>query len=277
MNNIKYSVLMSIYYKENPNYFRKSIISMLEQTIKPDEIVIVKDGQLTPELEVAIQKFKDEPIIKIISLPQNKGLGEALNIGMQYCNNEIIARMDTDDISRKDRCEKQLTMFLENDALSIVSSSVAEFDEDPNIINAIKKLPINHKDIVKYAKKRNPFNHPAVMYKKSEVEKVGGYKRFNLFEDYYLWARMIQNGAVCANIEEPLLCMRANQSLFKRRGGWIYFKNIFQFKYHLKKIGFYTGKDFLVSALTHGLVALLPNKIRILIYKKFLRSTCKNI
>lgn len=272
MQEKKYSVLMSIYYKEDPNYFRESVISMLEQTVKPDEIIIVKDGPLTPELDSVIKEFNDESIIKIISLPQNKGLGEALNIGMKHCNNDIIARMDTDDISRKDRCEKQLAMFLKNKSLSIVSSSVAEFDETPDKINAVKRLPVCHQAIVKYAKVRNPFNHPAVMYKKSEVEKAGGYKHFNLFEDYYLWARMIQNGAICANIEEPLLFMRANANMFKRRGGCKYFKAIISFKWHLKKIGFFSIKDFIISSFSQGIVSLLPNKLRIFIYQSFLRN-----
>ena len=272
MNNTKYSVLMSIYYKENPKYFKKSIISMLEQTVKADEIIIVKDGQLTSDLENVIEEFKHESIIKIISLPENKGLGEALNIGIQHCNNEIIARMDTDDISRKNRCEKQLAMFSENNKLSIVSSSVEEFSEDPNIINSIKKMPVNHEDIVKYAKMRNPFNHPSVMFKKSEVDKAGGYRHFNLFEDYYLWARMIQNGAVCANIEEPLLYMRANVNMFKRRGGFQYFKNMIAFRWHLKKIGFCSMSDFFISLLLQGTVSLLPNRLRMFIYHYCLRT-----
>jgi glycosyltransferase involved in cell wall biosynthesis len=270
--NAKYSVLMSIYYKENPNYFRKSVISMLEQTVKPDEIIIVKDGQLTIDLDIVIDEFKHESTIKIISLPENRGLGEALNIGMEHCNNEIIARMDTDDISIKDRCEKQLAMFLKNNTLSIVSSSVCEFSEDPNIINSIKRLPLNHEDIVKYAKMRNPFNHPAVMFKKSEVEKVGGYRCFNLFEDYYLWARMIQNGSVCANIEEPLVYMRANENMFKRRGGVKYFKFMIAFRWHLKKIGFCSIIDFFISLFLHGAVSLIPNKTRMLIYRLYLRN-----
>lgn len=271
MNQLKYSVLMSVYRRENPNFFRESLKSMLEQTIKPDEIIIVKDGPLTPELDSVFEEFKDETI-RIVSLTENRGLGEALNIGLKHCNNELIARMDTDDISKKDRCEKQLSMFLKNKSLSIVSSAVAEFDESPERIDAIKKLPTIHEEIIKYAKTRNPFNHPAVMFKKSEVEKVGGYKHFYLFEDYYLWVRMIQNGAVCANIDEPLVYMRANANMYKRRGGFRYFIAMMSFKLHLKKIGFYSSKDFAVSAISHGVVSLMPNRLRMLVYRFLLRS-----
>jgi cellulose synthase/poly-beta-1,6-N-acetylglucosamine synthase-like glycosyltransferase len=271
MINNKYSVLMSIYYKENPDFFRESINSMLNQTLKPDEIVIVKDGTLTRELENVIKEFDKESIIKIVHLKKTKGLGEALNIGMEHCSNEFIARMDTDDISRNDRCEKQLSLFMEKRSLSIVSSSIAEFEEAVEEIKTIKNMVANHKDIVNYAKRRNPFNHPAVMYKKSAVEKAGGYKHFQFFEDYYLWVRMIMSGAVCANINEPLLYMRANSDLYNRRGGFTYFKCAFRFKRHIKEIGFISNKDFLISTVAQGIVAIVPNKVRMIIYKKLLR------
>jgi glycosyltransferase involved in cell wall biosynthesis len=272
MENGKYSVLMSVYHKEQPAFFRSSLNSMINQTIKPDEIILVKDGVLTQELEDVIEEFKNERAIKVIPLNENKGLGEALNIGMKYCSNEIIARMDTDDISKIDRCEKQLKMFSDNGMLSIVSSSIAEFENNINDVKTIKRLPTNHQDIVKYAKRRNPFNHPSVMFKRSAVEKAGGYKHFKFFEDYYLWVRIIMNGDLCANINEPLLYMRANSNMFSRRGGISYLMCIIRFKWHLKKINFFSFKDFLISASTQGIVAILPNKVRMLLYKRFLRT-----
>lgn len=272
MENTKYSVLMSVYHKEKPEYLRQSIISMLEQSVMPDEIVMVKDGPLTKELESVLDEFSDVEILRLIPLKKNVGLGKALNIGLGKCKNELIARMDTDDISKKDRCKKQLEEFRKNKSLSILSASVAEFDKDINTINNIKKLPSNHKDIVQYAKKRNPFNHPVVMYKKQAVQDVGGYKHFHLFEDYYLWARMILNGAICANIDEPLLYMRANEDMFKRRGGFSYFKSVLKFKWHMFKLGFLSFGDFVSAVAIRGIVSLVPNKIRIKIYKKFLRG-----
>lgn len=273
--NYKYSVLMSVYYKENPDYFRASIKSMLNQTIKPYEIIIVKDGKLTRELDEVLSEFKENKLIKVIALEENKGLGEALNIGLQYCSSEIIARMDTDDISREDRCEKQLKLFNENKHLSIISSSVAEFDDDPSKVNSIKKLPTKHDDILKYAKKRNPFNHPAVMFKKSAVQSAGGYQDFPFFEDYYLWIRMIKQGCICENIDDTLVFMRANSNLYRRRGGLLYFKYILKFNITLKKEGFYTLFDLVLATITRGTVALLPNGIRKFIYKSFLRKKHK--
>jgi glycosyltransferase involved in cell wall biosynthesis len=273
MNNVKYSVLMSVYYKEKPAYLRESIKSMLNQTIRPFEIVIVKDGELTKELDNVLSEFQDDEIIKIITLKENRGLGEALNVGLNNCSSELIARMDTDDISRKDRCEQQLMLFNQNKSLSIISSSVAEFDEDINKIKSFKHLPTIHEEIISFSKKRNPFNHPAVMFKKSEVEKAGGYIDFPFFEDYYLWVRMITQGANCANVKEPLVYMRANSGLYKRRGGVSYFKCIINFSLELKKIGFYSFTDFIISTLTKGSVALMPNLARRMVYKIFLRET----
>lgn len=272
MKDVKYSVLMSIYYKEKPDYLRQSIISMLEQSVVPDEIIMIKDGPLTDELESVLDEFADVEILRLIPLEKNVGLGKALNIGLNECSNELIARMDTDDISKKDRCEKQLEAFRKNKSLSLLSSTVAEFDEDISTINNIKALPSSHEEIVKYSKKRNPFNHPVVMYRKQAVQAVGGYKHFHLFEDYYLWARMILNGAICENIDEPLLYMRANEDMFKRRGGFSYFKAVVKFKWRMFRIGFLSLGELISSVLVRGVVSLIPNKARIMIYKKFLRE-----
>lgn len=272
MNNSRYSVLMSVYYKENPEYLRESIISMLQQTVMPDEIILVKDGPLTKELENVIDEFKYNDILKIIELDENVGLGKALNIGLKACKNELVARMDTDDVSREDRCEKQLERFKNNKSLSILSSTVAEFDTDINNINNMKRLPTKHEEIIKYSKKRNPFNHPSVMYRKEAVQKAGGYQHFHLFEDYYMWVRMILSGAVCENIDEPLLFMRANEDMFRRRGGASYFKSVFKFKFHILRLGFLTFPEFIISIIIRGFVSLVPNKMRIMMYKRFLRK-----
>ena len=176
MEELKYSVLMSVYYKENPDYFRVSIKSMLEQTVSPDEIIIVKDGKLTEGLDAVLEEFRDSENIKVIALSENKGLGEALSIGIENCRNELIARMDTDDISVNNRCEKQLESFRSNKKLSVVGTSVSEFIDDPSIRVAFKGVKTRDEDIKQQMKFRNPFNHPSVMFKKSDVLKAGGYR-----------------------------------------------------------------------------------------------------
>lgn len=124
MNNInfKYSVLMSVYYKEKPEYLDYSIKSMLKQTIFPSEFVIVKDGELTEELNNIIEKYKQEypNLFNIISLEQNVGLGLALKTGILNCKYEFIARMDSDDYSIPTRIEEELKIFEENSDIGLV-------------------------------------------------------------------------------------------------------------------------------------------------------------
>jgi glycosyltransferase involved in cell wall biosynthesis len=272
MDDFKYSVLMSVYRKEKPEYLKESIISMLNQTIKPDEIVLVKDGPLTSELDSVLEKFISNPLIKVVSLDNNVGLGKALFIGLQECKNELIARMDTDDISINNRCEKQLELFYKNDSLSVVGTAVAEFIGDSNNVIAYKDVKTTHKDIIYSMKFRNPMNHPSVMFKKSAVLKAGSYKHWHLNEDYYLWLRMVQFGFIFQNINEPLVKMRITNETYLRRGGWKYFvtqKKLFD--YMLKSNLINVFEYFYNTIIRFGMRVLLPNRMRKLLYLKLLR------
>lgn len=273
MNEIKYSVLMSVYHKEQPEYLRDSINSMLDQTVKPDEIVLVKDGPLTEALEKVIYEYKDNPILNIVELKENVGLGKALNIGLTKCRNEIVARMDTDDIADKNRCEKQLLRLSQNKEVSVIGSIVGEFIGDPNNIIAYKDVLEDHEDIKKRMKYRNPLNHPSVMYRKKDVIAVGNYKHWFLNEDYYLWIRMLQKGFKFANIKEPLVLMRITDETYLRRGGWKYFitqKKLFDYMLKNKTINIfqYTYNN----AIRFATRILVPNKVRKMMYLKMLRK-----
>lgn len=273
MNEEKYSVLMSVYHKETPEYLRQSINSMLKQTIKPDEIVLVKDGPLTVALEEVIEEYKDNPILNIISLEENVGLGKALNFALSKCRNDIVARMDTDDISKVDRCEKQLLKLNQNKEISVVGSVLGEFIGGSSNIVAYKDVLQNHKDIANLMKYRNPINHPSVMYRKKDVMTSGNYKDWPLNEDYYLWIRMLQKGFKFSNINEPLVLMRITDETYLRRGGWEYFinqKRLFDFMLKNKMINIFqylynNGIGFVIRIL-------LPNKLRKLIYLKVIRK-----
>lgn len=273
MNVLKYSVLMSVYYKEKPEYLRESIKSMLQQTSVPDEIVLVKDGKLTDQLESVIDEFTDNKILKTIALEENVGLGKALNIGLNECKNELVARMDTDDISLSNRCEKQLEKFYEDDNLSVVGSAVAEFIDNPRNVIAYKPVKIEHKEIKQQMKFRNPINHPSVMFKKSHVLQVGSYEHCFLNEDYYLWIRMIQQGFIFKNINEPLVKMRITNETYLRRGGWKYFitqKRLFDYMF---KNDFINTFEYLYNNLIRFVTRiLLPNRIRKVMYLRILRS-----
>lgn len=270
-----YSVLMSVYQGENPSHFQESIQSMLDQTILTNDFVLVCDGPLTDELDNVIENFLIEhPLLfQIIRLDQNKGLGNALNIGLAYCKNNLVARMDSDDIALPDRCELELLEFSKNDALDIVSGTILEFQHDPNHITVAKYLPETNLDIHAYAKRRCPFNHPCVMYRKRSVLEAGGYIDFPLFEDYHLWIRMLENGAIGYNIQSPLLLMRANSAMYHRRGGISYVKKIMLFRNYMLKSGFCSKEDYFYTLLGHMTVSLVPNKIREKIYRRYLRNS----
>lgn len=268
-----YSVLMSVYYKEKPEYLRESIESMLNQSVKPDDLVLVCDGPLNEPLDEVIASFTEAyKELTVVRLPENKGLGNALNEGMKYTRNELIARMDSDDISRPDRCEKELTIFQNNPDIDIVSGTIEEFDEDISKINSRRELPETNAEILEFAKKRNPFNHPAVMFRKSAVEAVGGYEDFYLLEDYFLWIRMLLNGSRGYNIKDPLLYMRAGSDMYKRRSGKRYAKSQKRlFSYMLTK-GFINKNEYIAAALTRTIASLVPNNIREKLYKRMLRA-----
>jgi len=264
-----FSVLISIYHKENPEYFHRAMQSIWdEQSIKPSKIVLIEDGKLTYELYDSINNWKNKlgDILNIIPLEKNVGLGDALNIGLRNCSYDLVARMDTDDIAMPDRFEKQLKVF-ENTDTDICSSWVSEFDDEENKIISYRKLPERHPEIVKYFKIRNAINHPAVMYKKSIVEKASGYQKMMWFEDYYLWARMILSGAKFYNIQEPLVNMRAGYGQLERRGGYKYAVAEFRFLMTLKQIGFLNTFEFIRNVIIRFTVRVTPKTLLKQIYK----------
>lgn len=260
MNNTKYSVLMSIYKKENPNYFVLSIDSMLKQTIKPDEIVIVKDGPLTQELDQIIDRYiKQEPeLFKIICLEKNLGLGLALNEGLKQCRNELVARMDTDDISLVNRCELQLNEFKRNPNLCIIGSWTSEFYDVPSNIVTARVVPEKHEDILKFSRRRSPFNHPTVMYKRSVVLNCGGYNNVLRKEDLDLFIRMLYKGCISMNIPKPLLLFRSNSDNYKRRKTWINCKSYILVIYRAWKMGFSSTMDLIVVVIGQMVMFLSP-------------------
>lgn len=269
----KYSVLMSVYYKENLGYFMESIDSILAQTVKPDEFVIVCDGPLTEELDRVLCQYKSkyQDIIRIIRLDKNQGLGIALNEGLRNCSNEIVARMDSDDIAFPDRMERELRAISEKQA-DIVSGTVIEFEGSLENILQNKTVPETDREIRRYMRRRNPFNHPAVMFRRSCVMAAGGYKDFPLFEDYYLWVRMLKKNFTGYNLQEPVLYMRTEEELYERRGGVAYARQVIRFRKYLLTSGVANVVDFIVTAGGHAAVALMPVRLRRCFYQKALRK-----
>lgn len=273
-DNYQYSVLMSVYHKENAEYLRTAMDSIWRQTVPTDDFVLVCDGPLNKRLDAVIEKMEKEhpDTLHVVRLEKNGGLGNALNEGIKHCKYDLVARMDSDDISRPDRCERQLKVFQEHPDMSVVSGIVEEFTASTSEIEARRVPPETQEEIISFAKKRNPFNHPCVMYKKSAVEAAGGYQDFYLLEDYYLWIRMLQNGSTGYNLQEPLLWMRAGSDMYKRRAGWKYAKSQKALFKYMKNSGFISGSQYMKSAITRTVSSLMPNSLREFAYKKVLRK-----
>ena len=270
---MEFSVLLSLYKKEQPAFLRQSLDSILAQTMPPSEIVIVEDGRLTDELYNIVDEYQKKcACLKIVKLEKNQGLGKALNEGLKHCSFDIVARMDTDDISKQERFEKQIKEFEKDPDLCAISCWIDEFYDSPDDIRSTRKVPETMEEIVKFGKKRNPLNHPAVMFKKEKIEKVGGYMPFYLFEDYYLWVRLLLNGCKVKNIQESLLLFRANSNMYKRRGGLNYALTEIKFQKKLKELGYITLIEMATNIAIRVTTRLIPNKLRIGVYKTFLRK-----
>lgn len=270
-----YSVLMSVYYKEHPDYLRQSMQSIYDQTVPTDDFVLVCDGPLTPELDAVISSMQQQfgSRLHVCRLLKNGGLGKALNFGIGQCKNDLVARMDSDDVSRPDRCQRQLAIFQNHPEYSLVSGIVEEFSDTITNVSVRRIVPEHQDDIITFAKKRNPFNHPCIMYKKSDVEAAGGYQDFYLLEDYYLWIRMLQNGFIGYNLQEPLLWMRAGNDMYKRRGGWKYVQSQHNLFKYMAQTGFITGRQYQVQSVVRLIGAVVPNWLRAFLFKKILRSS----
>lgn len=260
----EFSVLMSLYYKEKPEYFRQCMESILNQSLKPEQIVIVKDGPLTRELEYELERWitTDVERYTIVPLEKNVGLGLALAEGLMYCRNELVARMDTDDLAVKTRFEKQVTEFEQDPDLDICGSSIVEFEGTPQNIVAKRNVPLENEAIKKYQKRRDAFNHVTVMYKKSVVLKAGNYQSCLLMEDTLLWVHMLQAGAKCKNIEKPLVYVRVGSDMYNRRGGWSYFLKYRAGRRKVLKTGYISYFDYWYTMMVQFIVALLPAWLR---------------
>lgn len=269
-----YSVLMSVYHKEKPEYLKQAIESIQAQTYPTDDFVLVCDGPLNSELDAVITTKQQEMngVLKVYRLDKNEELGNALNAGINHCKNELVARMDSDDVAYPNRCEKQIDVFNTHPEVSICSGIVEEFTTDPEVVDARRALPETNAKIMEFAKKRNPFNHPCVMYKKSAVEAAGSYKDFYLLEDYYLWLRMLMAGYQGYNIQEPLLHMRAGSDMYMRRAGWKYAKTQAKLFKFMKDSGFIGNGQYIKSCVIRSGSALAPNWLRKFMFEKVLRK-----
>ena len=265
---------MSVYQKEKPEFLRESMESIYDQTIPTDDFVLICDGPLTEELDGVIEEMQNKfgERLRVIRQEENRGLGYSLNLGVKECKNELIARMDSDDISVVDRIEKQLRI-LENSGVDVVGSCITEYDEDMKQVLGVRNVPGRDEEIKKYARRRNPVNHMSIILRKSKVIDAGNYKEMPGFEDYYLWIRMMKKDCKFYNVQDSLVKVRGGDAMVGRRGGWLYFGRMKEFEKILKKMDFISTKEYYENIAIRSFSSLAPSWMRSGLYRKVLRSS----
>lgn len=272
------SVLMSVYARENPEFFKQAMKSIIQQTRQPDEILLIKDGPLTEELEKAIeeihQKLADEKSaieFRTYQFEENVQLGRALRKGVELCKHEFIARMDTDDISLPDRLELQYNYMMEHEKIAIVGGYIEEFCEETGE-TSIRNTPVGMDAIRSYARFRNPLNHVTVMFRKSAVLEAGNYRHYPYFEDYDLWSRVLAAGYEVDSIPEIMVRVRVGTEMYGRRGGAAYCKTALSLRKEQHKLGITNTLEYLIACCISISITLVPNSLRKTIYQTLLRK-----
>lgn len=271
-----YSVLMSVYAKDRPEYLDAAIMSMARQTVPFRDMVVVCDGPLTEGIDAVLAdwEWELEGRMTIHRIPENGGLGPALATGLPLCRCDIVARMDADDISRPNRCELLLKKMAAED-LDLVGGAIEEFDREPGDMGSIRAVPLEKKEIDTWLKGRNPFNHVSVMFDKHMVEEAGGYQSFPWMEDYWLWARMIAAGCRCANVSDVVVDVRTGDGMYTRRSNMAYLKSQVKFFSELRKIGLIDCFDQVKAMIQRTAATLLPARMVKFAYNKLLRRRGK--
>lgn len=271
--NTNFSVAMCVYEKDKPEWFDVAVQSVLNQSVKPDEVILVVDGPVSEALSEIIKKYEKNGLFKVIKLNTNQGHGKARRISLENTTNELVALMDADDICVYDRFEQQFRLFEEKPYLDIVGGNIAEFIGDISNVVGKRIVPTTDKEIKEYLKKRCPFNQMTVMFKKSSVLLAGGYLDWYCEEDYYLWIRMFLKNANFANTGTVLVNVRVGEDMYARRGGIRYFLSETRLqKLLLKKNIISIYRAFLNILQRFVLQVLMPNYLRGFVFKTLARS-----
>lgn len=269
-----FSVLMSVYAKDNPAWVAQALDSVLNNTVRPTEVAVAVDGPIPEELHNVLEEYtRNYPQIKLVPLEKNSGLGMALQKGLEQCSYELVARMDADDISLPDRFEKQLTRFAQEPDLAVLGGTIEEIDAESLQPVAIRRVPCTDAECKKFLKMRCPFNHMTVMFKKSLILQAGSYQPFHLMEDYYLWARCAAKGYHLGNLADIVLKARVNAAMYGRRGGWKYFKSNAALAGKLRQLELIGWPTYFFNiGIRFCVQVLMPNSLREMFYKKTLRT-----
>ena len=268
---MEFSVLMSVYDRESPSHLALSLESLAAQTMPANEIVLVKDGPLTGELEQTIRSFERALPVVTVDLPAHRGLGAALRAGVEHCRFDWFARMDSDDVCLPHRFERQIDFLKEHPEVDVLGTSISEFENDHTRRQALRILPQEHRAVLAFAKFRNPLNHMTVMCRKRAVIAAGNYQERTGFEDYDLWVRMLLGGSRFHNLPEALVLARCGSGMQQRRGSARYARREIALFWCFRKWGFLTRFEFLRSVMLRAPLRVLPAELRSRIYRSFLR------
>ena len=273
MNDLKFSVSICVYEKDDPAHFRTAVDSILNQTLPPAEVVLVVDGPVPEELDAVIRAYEAKPLFRVIRFEANQGHGIARQTGLRHCQYEWIALMDADDVSVPSRFEKQAAYVAAHPEIAVVGGNIEEFIGEVRNVVGKRTVPTDDAGIKDYLKTRCPFNQVTVMLNRRQTEKVGGYIDWYCEEDYYLWLRLFLAGATFGNLEDTLVYVRVGEEMYERRGGVRYFKSEAKLqRYMLDNRVIGTGTYLLNVAKRLVVQVLLPNKLRGFVFKKFARE-----
>lgn len=272
-NRPAFSVVLTTYARDDPDELDSAIDSVLDQTVPPDEVLVVEDGPVPDAIDDVLRRHRSvhPETVAVERLPQNRGQGPARQHGIERVSHGVVGLMDADDIAVRNRFERQLDFLVTHPEVDVVGSHLAEFDEDFRDPHSVRKVPTFPEEITRWGRRRNPMNQTTVMGRRDAFLDVG-YRDVLRMEDYDLWGRMLASGKTLANIPEALVLARAGE-MYERRGGLEYAREEFRLQREFMRIG-YIGPLRAGLNLTFRVpVRFLPNQVRAWIYKRFLRST----
>lgn len=268
---MSFSVLLPVYAGDRPEFFRRAVESVtVEQTLRPDEVVIVRDGPIGADLAAVLDAAASTTLtggvpVRVVPLDTNVGLARALEAGLDACAHEIVARADADDIALPRRFEVQVPLVAEG--VDLLSSAIVEFTDDEDDLGLVRSWPTDAAAIAKLARFQDPFNHPAVVYRRSAVRAAGGYRHLDKLEDYWLFARMVAAGATVANVAEPLVKYRVGAGAYARRGGRGLLRSELALQRAFLRDGFTTPIQAARNVVVRGLWRVVPTAIRRPVYR----------
>lgn len=269
------SVVMSVYKNDRAEWVDEAIESVVAQTLSPAEIVIVFDGPIKSEVSEVIYEWKRETRIpiQIVALEKNSGLGIALKAGVEAAKYDLIARMDSDDRSVGSRFEKQIEYLKMHPEVDVLGGQIREFESDTGAIVGLRKVPCSNAEIRTYMKRRCPMNHVSVIMRRKIIEEAGNYRNFPFNEDYDLWIRLAQRGAVFSNLDDSLVYVRVNDDMYYRRGGMRYFKSEYRIQRTMLESRMIGRLTYYTNILERFILQVVfPNRIRAFVYKRFARN-----